>query len=334
MRFTFQPIFVGDPFNDPSLYVEIMGEKDALLFDLGRNDHFPSGKLVKVSSIFVSHTHMDHFMGFDHLLYIFHGREKEIKIFGPKNIIKNVKGKLSAYTWNLVDDYKFSIKVFEIRKKSIRSSAFVCKEGFREKKESTYPFKNPILETDLYMVSCAILDHKIPCLGFSLKEKLKVNINKTKLDEMGLLVGPWLKDLKRAALRGDFNTTFYVKDTSGNLRELNVSDLKDVLIFKEGQKISYIVDVGFTKKNVEKIVELVKDSDILYCEATFLEEERAACRYHLTAYQAGEIASMANVKKLCIFHFSPKYRGRTEELIKAAKSRFFGEVVIPRKTWS
>ena len=37
-----------------------------------------------------------------------------------------------------------------------------------------------------------------PSLGFALEEPVHVNIWKTKLDEIGLDVGPWLRDLKRA----------------------------------------------------------------------------------------------------------------------------------------
>ena len=66
------PIFeyklLNQPFGDPALYVRMANEKKALLFDLGDISCLSPGELIKVSHAFVSHTHMDHFVGFDHLV--------------------------------------------------------------------------------------------------------------------------------------------------------------------------------------------------------------------------------------------------------------------------
>jgi len=77
-------------------------------------------------------------------------------------------------------------------------------------------------------------------------------------------------------------------------------------------------------------VALARRAHILYCEAAFLEEDaaRARDRYHLTAAQAGELARLAEVGELRIFHFSPKYRGREEELRAEAAEAFGGAVEI------
>ena len=94
-----------------------------------------------------------------------------------------------------------------------------------------------------------------------------------------------------------------------------------------GQKISYIVDTVYNKSNKRDIVDLVKDSDIFFCESPFLAEEEARGqeRYHLTARQAGLIAREANVKKLNVFHFSGRHTFRTEQLIQEAENAFQGK---------
>jgi len=60
----------------------------------------------------------------------------------------------------------------------------------------------------------------------------------------------------------------------------------------------------------ESIISLIKDVDILYHEATFLQKDADKARdtYHCTAEQAAEIALKANVKKLLIGHFSARYK--------------------------
>ena len=58
-----------------------------------------------------------------------------------------------------------------------------------------------------------------------------------------------------------------------------------------------------------RLFEIVEGVDLLYHEATFLEqhEKLAGLTYHSTAKQAATIAASANVKKLIIGHFSARY---------------------------
>ena len=79
--------------------------------------------------------------------------------------------------------------------------------------------------------------------------------------------------------------------------------------------ITDVEAVEFSLVNIKKIIDFVKDSDTLYCEAYFLEKdrERAVERHHLTAKTAGRIAREAGVKNLVVMHFSPKYREFPDE---------------------
>ena len=80
----------------------------------------------------------------------------------------------------------------------------------------------------------------------------------------------------------------------------------------------------YSESNIEKIVELVKNSDHLFIEASFLEEDRdiAEKKWHLTARQAGLIAAKAGVKQMTPFHFSPRYQGQGHILEKEAMDAF------------
>ncbi len=101
----FDPVLVNDPFDDAGLYVDLVFRKRAIRFDLGDHANVSTRKLLRVSDIFVTHRHMDHFAGFDSLLRLLIGREKTLSIFGPPGMIDAIEHKLKAYTWNLVEGY-------------------------------------------------------------------------------------------------------------------------------------------------------------------------------------------------------------------------------------
>src|SRR5262249_31098370 len=111
---------VNDVFGDPGVYVEVRWSKRAFLFDLGQNDALGPTRLLRASDIFISHPHMDHFVGFDAVLRVALGRGKTLRLYGPPHLIANVQGKLNGYTWNLVDGYPLTIEVREFHGHEIR----------------------------------------------------------------------------------------------------------------------------------------------------------------------------------------------------------------------
>lgn len=73
---------INGPFGDPAVYADVMFERRAFLFDLGDVSTLAPKKLLRVTHVFVSHAHMDHFAGFDHLLRLLLGREKLFRLYG------------------------------------------------------------------------------------------------------------------------------------------------------------------------------------------------------------------------------------------------------------
>ena len=93
-----------------------------------------------------------------------------------------------------------------------------------------------------------------------------------------------------------------------------------------GSKITYITDVIGNRENEQKIIDLAMDSDHLFIEAAFMNRDASTARgkYHLTTGEAGRFARKANVKKLTLFHFSPRYSHMKDELISEAMTAFKG----------
>jgi ribonuclease Z len=319
MKPSFHVRLLNSPFEDPSLYVRILRESHALIFDIGFTTGLSSRDILKINYVFVSHAHIDHFIGFDNILRTSLRKERPLKLFGPAGFIDCVEGKLRGYTWNLIRDYPLIIEVAEITEEFITKARFSADNSFDREDQGSKPFQGSIMKNAYCQVSAAILDHQIPCLAFSLEEDYHINIDKARLKELNLPVGPWLKDLKTAIRANQHNQVF---DISG--RQYSFSELKDIATISKGQKLSYVVDAVGSDENIEKIIGLVKGSDLLYIETYFAEKDkdRAIERYHLTAREAGKIARKAGVGRMEAIHFSPKYTNNPEELIREAKEEF------------
>ena len=330
MRPSLHPRLINGPFEDPGLYIAFIFEKYAILFDLGEINSLSSRDILKISHVFVTHTHMDHFSGFDRLLRLFLGRNKTLSLFGPAGFINNVAGKLAGYSWNLVDRYdkSFSLNITEFHPDRLICCRFSCRNRFLpETPVVEKPFTAVLVETPGWNISTVILDHGIPCLAFSIQEKFHVNIKKDRLEALGLEVGPWIMDFKQALFAGnDPSSTFQVIDAKYPKRHISYELgwlSREIAAITSGQKITYITDAVFSKANIDKMVDLAKGSDHLFIEASFLEAHRliAEDKYHLTAWQAGTLAAMAGVRQFTIFHYSPRYTGQedllTEEAIRA-----------------
>ena len=321
---------LNGPFGDPALFVEILWEHRALLFDLGELEKLRPAKLLKVSHAFVTHTHIDHFIGFDTLLRVMLRREKAVKIFGPQGFLANIRGKLAGYTWNLATDYPLVIEAEEVLPDRILRQRFPCREHFFPSEVREREFNGILEDEELLRIQAVHLDHFIPSLAFALQERFHVNVHREKLGQMGLAVGPWIREMKQAIWRGEGGDTRLQVPFGGKGGkqgvDLSLDRLREAVTITSGQKIAYVADCRFTEKNIHRIIRLAEGADIFFCEAAFSDRDRdrAEERAHLTARQAGELARMAKAKKLQIFHFSPKYEKEGNLLEQEAAEAFRG----------
>jgi ribonuclease Z len=204
MRPTLHPSLVNGRTGDPALYVETLFERRAMLFDLGDISALPPRKILRLGHIFISHAHIDHFIGFDHLLRLLVGRDRTVRLYGPAGFAGHVGHKLHAYRWNLVDRFEADL-VFVVTEIDASMNTgvvrFRLKNGFAAEPVGGGRLAGCVVCAEpMFQVSTTILEHRTPCLGFAIEETAHVNVWKNRLEELGLPVGLWLRDLKRAVV--------------------------------------------------------------------------------------------------------------------------------------
>ncbi len=339
MRPIFQPALVNGATGDPALFVDCLFERRALLFDLGDIRALAPRKIMRISHVFVSHAHMDHFIGFDWLLRILLGREKGLQLFGPPGFLDQVEHKLRSYTWNLVHNYAadFSLRVVVLGEDGAAwCASFHCRSAFKREDEASMVCEgNVLLREPALQVRYTVLDHGgIPCLAYALEEQAHVNVWKNRIQELGLPVGAWLRELKQAVLRNDAEPqpirVVWREDELLHERIVPLDELKSALRIVPGQKIVYVTDVAWNAANAARIIDLARHADLLYIEAAFMERdaEHGQRKFHLNTRQAGEIARAAGVGSVAPLHFSPRYAGEGERVLRAEVAEAFGGKVL------
>ena len=326
------PWLVNGRLGDPALFVDHRFERRAFLFDLGELHPLGPRKLLRVSDVFVSHMHIDHLIGFDHLLRVLVGRDRRVRLHGPPGFIDAIEHKLSAYSWNLVDRFETDL-VFEVSEVhedgTAEAAAFRLKRRFAREPMSAPEIVGGVLRREEGVeVSFALLDHGVPCLGYAVRERKHVNVWKPRLEALGLAVGPWLRELKTAVReeRPDDDPVRALA-VGGGERVLPLGRLREEgLTITPGQKIAYVTDVAPHEANAASIAELARGADLLFTEAVFAaaDAERARDRDHLTTTRAGELARRAGVRRVEPFHFSPRYQHAEAEMTREVERAFRG----------
>jgi ribonuclease Z len=336
MRPLLHPSLVNGRTGDPALYIETLFEKRAILFDLGDIRALSPRKVQRLEHIFVSHAHIDHFIGFDHLLRLLVGREKTISLYGPDGFIDHVHHKLHAYLWNLAHGYLCDL-VFVVTEidasLATRIARFRLKRAFAQEAIAGGRLVDGVLYGEpTFRVMTAMLEHKTPCLGFAIEEAMHVNVWKSRLAELELPVGPWLRDLKRAVIDDmpDDHPIRISSRAASDDQVMPLRALRRVVTVTPGQKIAYVTDVADTAANRKAILGLARNADLLFIEAAFAQADAqlAQQRAHLTTAAAGQIAREARVRRVEPFHFSSRYAGEEARLLTEV-SAAFGKDDVP-----
>lgn len=150
-----------------------------------------------------------------------------------------------------------------------------------------------LFENEHITVTTIPLIHRVECCGFLFKEKP----HKHKIVKKTMPTDLTIKQIK------DLKNGKNVMNEDGTIKY----DYQDYTIpSSKSKSYAFCSDTLYD----ESIIDIIKNVDLLYHEATFLHdlELRALQTNHSTAKQAGQIAKKANVGKLLIGHFSSRYK--------------------------
>lgn len=235
-------------------------------------------KHQRISNIFISHLHGDHFFGLFGLLSTMHlnNRTQPLNLFGPPGLAEI-----------LTVQFRYS------------NTQLSFKIIFQELDTTVF---QQIFEDKFITVHTLPMQHRIGCCGFLFREKPKPrHLIKGKLPEF--LTPPQLVRLKAGE---------DILDDTGKLLVANADVTTEP---NRSRSYAYCSDTRYK----EDIIPYIRQVDLLYHEATFLDElrDRATYTFHSTALQAATLAVKAEVKRLLLGHFSVRYKDLTPLLLEA-----------------
>lgn len=239
---------------------------------------------LKISSVFISHLHGDHYFGLVGLISSMHllGRVADLNVYAPKELEEIINLQLRAsYTqlrFKLIFhplDNKESEKIYEDKKIEIH----------------TIPLK-----------------HKILTNGFLMKEKPRPR--KAKSEKLKFYEVPHYK-IDGIKMGADFETE------DGEI----IPNEKLTFPPEKERSYAFCSDTAYREKIIPLLSKtdlLYHESTFLEKDSALAKKT-----FHSTAKQAGMIASQAKVKRLLIGHFSARYNEQDyPQFINEVKSEF------------
>ncbi|MDT8443316.1 MAG: MBL fold metallo-hydrolase [Desulfuromonadales bacterium] len=328
-----QPSFFSGVLDDPVMFINIRPTGRGILLDCGQLHHLAKRVLRSIDALFISHAHMDHLMGFDHLLRHVHVAPRTIAVYGPSGIADRISHKLAGYDWNLTEETWCTIMVYEVQPRQVERFEFAGSRGFTSRYRQTIPrHDRTIYQSRHLKVEAEICDHKIPVLIFRVTEARSFLLDRQRMLAENLLPGPWLKDLEKRFYADSLNTgPIEIWKDSGGEHTVETVDNAEKLYQKicrdvPPASIGYLSDVGMTSENLSRICDLMNGVTLLVSECTFLaeDEEKARISSHLCTTDLNRISRQIEPDFLLPMHLSKSYISDTQ--------RLYAELNPPRST--
>ncbi len=300
------------PDEDICLLLTFDNHKGVYACDCGTASNLTPKECGDTKALFITHTHIDHFINFDTFIRHQIGSKFHTIICGPLGLAKSVWAKLQAYNWNLIQDDPEGKMIYEVREflDNHQYCQTIISSPKWEMGEPTIINEEHIYKNEKFFVEATPLDHKIPSLGYRFQEFDTVSIDISSSPYLG---GRWVNDLKKAYLEGNEETLIEI-----NGETIRASSLFNLLSTNTGYSVGFIMDHAGTSENHEKIATHFHTVDELYIESFYAHEEAevALGNAHSTAKLSGKAAALAEAKKAVPLHFSRKYNEKQQRELK------------------
>jgi len=322
---TFQELrLVNGSTGDPALYVDDPGRDNALLIDAGENGALDDGRLGDLEAVFLTHHHVDHFIGFDRVVRANLDRDKALHVYGPVGTIGKVYDRIKSYEYPFFPFQKIVLVVHEVQEGRLLTAPLECARRFPRPKVTEEPWSGPVVyQSDGLSVEAAFADPTVPCLAFALVEEPGVYPDPGRLARGPLRAGPWVGEARALLRAGAPPETPVAVPGPGGTMPLGKIRAK---YFAEtpGSRVAYVTDTAWSDASRPGLVRLARGARRLYCDSYYAEAQAAQADtyHHMTATRAAEFAREAGVGELVLMHFAGRYKGRYEELVEEARAVF------------
>lgn len=275
----FEIIFLGTSASAPSVHrglsAQVVSYRDQrFLIDCGEGTQrqvLRSGiGFRRLNRILITHGHLDHILG--------------------------LAGLLSTFSrWEAIDDLEIWGGRWALERIHDLLYGVVLRGARPPMKLNLIPIESGVLleDGDLRLSAFPVTHRGPGCFGFAFEERARRPFLAERAEALGLPPGPLRRDLVEGKS---------VRLPDG--RQIHPDQVLGPLT--PGTRLIHVGDCGRT----DELVDVCQDADGLVIEATYLDVEAELAREfgHLTARQAAELATSANIKSLYLTHVSRRYR--------------------------
>ena len=301
---------------DISILVKLDNHSASYLCECGDASLLSVKDCQQIEVVFISHTHIDHFINFDTLLRHQIGSEKRVTIIGPNGILAQTQSKIKGYSWNLIEEGAITYEIREIVNENL-VRIYEINPPTWEIKQIRELTDNLIFENERFEVSFTILNHKIDSIAYLFKERDTINID---IAKSGFKGGAWVKELKQAYLNGEKALNIQIDN-----KVYVAADLFNLIVPKKGNTLGIIMDHAVNADNHIKIKSLFSKCDKVFIESFYKQDDFHAAQQNFHSYStaSGKIMKECGVKEAIPVHFSRKYNSiQMAELIEEFKVGF------------
>jgi len=225
--------------------------------------------------------------------------------------------------WNYAATLESDWLIHDIDDERIAAARFRGHETFAVRHDAGLrAHDGPMLDQPGFTLEAIRLDHRTPSLGYILREKPSLMVDKAALAALGMKPGRWLGMVKGGA------TGSVVIDG----RRHDVATLRaQLLVPAPQQSLAFLTDFRLDAETHAMLVPRLAGVDCLVCEGQYAGADIALAlrHHHATISQVASLAREAAVSDLVLVHLSRRYGPQGWQAMLAEARAIFPKARFP-----